>query len=124
MAHRRGLRWAAQVLHEALIALRGALAVAIHDAEVSLRFNSAGKCSSNAISASLYKKLSFDFIHDTVPVAGVMLGGQVQILSRAHPRGCHGPLRLADVPRLLQAQGVSRGVSVRRTPRMAGLSVS
>jgi hypothetical protein len=38
--------------------------------------------------------------------------------SRARPRACHGPLQLADVPRLLQAQGViSRGVGVRPVQR-------
>jgi hypothetical protein len=37
----------------------------------------------------------------------------------------YGPLQLADVPRLLQAQVIYRGFSVwpvQRTPRVAGLS--
>jgi hypothetical protein len=37
----------------------------------------------------------------------------------------YGPLQLADVPRLLQAQVIDRGFSVwpvQRTPRVAGLS--
>jgi tripartite-type tricarboxylate transporter receptor subunit TctC len=39
----------------------------------------------NAISASLYKKLSFDFIRDTVPVAGFMQVPNLLVVSNALP---------------------------------------
>ncbi len=39
----------------------------------------------NAISASLYKKLPFDFIRDTVPVAGFMLVPNLLVVSNAMP---------------------------------------
>ncbi len=39
----------------------------------------------NAISASLYKKLPFDFIRDTVPVAGFMLVPNLLVVSNAFP---------------------------------------
>jgi tripartite-type tricarboxylate transporter receptor subunit TctC len=40
---------------------------------------------SNAISASLYKKLPFDFIRDTVPVAGVMLLTNIMVVPPTLP---------------------------------------
>jgi tripartite-type tricarboxylate transporter receptor subunit TctC len=39
----------------------------------------------NAISASLYKKLPFDFIRDTVPVAGFMAVPNLLVVSNAFP---------------------------------------
>ncbi len=39
----------------------------------------------NAISASLYKKLSFDFIRDTVPVASIMRLTNMMVVSNAMP---------------------------------------
>jgi tripartite-type tricarboxylate transporter receptor subunit TctC len=39
----------------------------------------------NAISASLYKRLPFDFIRDTVPVAGFMLVPNLLVVSNAMP---------------------------------------
>jgi tripartite-type tricarboxylate transporter receptor subunit TctC len=39
----------------------------------------------NAISASLYKKLSFDFIRDTVPVASIMQLTNMLVVSNAMP---------------------------------------
>jgi tripartite-type tricarboxylate transporter receptor subunit TctC len=39
----------------------------------------------NAISASLYKKLPFDFIHDTVPVASIMQLPNMFVVSNAVP---------------------------------------
>src|SRR5258708_14529567 len=39
----------------------------------------------NAISASLYKKLSFDFIRDTVPVANIMQVPNMLVVSNALP---------------------------------------
>jgi tripartite-type tricarboxylate transporter receptor subunit TctC len=39
----------------------------------------------NAISASLYKKLSFDFIRDTVPVASIMQLTNMLVVSNATP---------------------------------------
>ena len=41
--------------------------------------------SSNAISASLYKKLPFDFIRDTVPVAGIMRLTNVMVVPPSLP---------------------------------------
>jgi tripartite-type tricarboxylate transporter receptor subunit TctC len=41
--------------------------------------------SSNAISASLYKKLPFDFIRDTVPVASIMQLTNMLLVSNAMP---------------------------------------
>jgi tripartite-type tricarboxylate transporter receptor subunit TctC len=40
----------------------------------------------NAISASLYNKLPFDFVHDTVPVAGVMRFTNIMVVP---PSLCH-----------------------------------
>jgi tripartite-type tricarboxylate transporter receptor subunit TctC len=39
----------------------------------------------NAISTSLYKKLSFDFMRDTVPVAGIMQFPNMLVVSNAMP---------------------------------------
>ena len=39
----------------------------------------------NAINATLYDKLSFDFIRDIVPVAGIVHGPQVMVLHPSHP---------------------------------------
>jgi tripartite-type tricarboxylate transporter receptor subunit TctC len=39
----------------------------------------------NAISASLYKRLSFDFLRDTVPVAGIMRLTNMMVVSNAMP---------------------------------------
>src|SRR6202451_1443542 len=39
----------------------------------------------NAISTSLYKKLSFDFMRDTVPVAGIMQFPNMVVVSTAMP---------------------------------------
>src|ERR1700744_5045081 len=39
----------------------------------------------NAISASLYKKLPFDFIRDTVPVAGIMRLTNIMVVPPAMP---------------------------------------
>jgi tripartite-type tricarboxylate transporter receptor subunit TctC len=39
----------------------------------------------NAISASLYKKLPFDFIRDTVPVAGVMRFTNIMVVPPSIP---------------------------------------
>jgi len=40
---------------------------------------------SNAISASLYKKLPFDFIRDTVPVAGIMRATNIMVVPPSLP---------------------------------------
>jgi Tripartite tricarboxylate transporter family receptor len=90
---------------------------------------------SNAISASLYKKLPFDFIHDTVPVAGVMLGGQVQILlasasawlpRAATTRRCAAPAPGSGcLPRRLIAALMRRAVRTeRRTMKSGRLSMA
>jgi tripartite-type tricarboxylate transporter receptor subunit TctC len=39
----------------------------------------------NAINATLYDKLNFDFIRDIAPVAGIVHGGQVMVLHPSHP---------------------------------------
>src|SRR5271166_5730335 len=47
----------------------------------------------NAVNATLYTKLKFDFLRDTVPVAGVM---RVPMVALVHPS-----LEVADVPALI-----------------------
>jgi len=52
----------------------------------------------NAISASLYKKLPYDFIRDTAPVASIMQLTNMLVVSNAMP------VKTVQVHRLLQGQ--------------------
>jgi tripartite-type tricarboxylate transporter receptor subunit TctC len=52
----------------------------------------------NAISASLYKRLPFDFIRDTVPVAGIMRLTNIMVIPPWQAFGTASPRRRARRP--------------------------